>query len=436
MQDTVGKDFFEKIRRNVKISYFIASIVPIAILVYFSVKYVYPYLTRGSSTEFPVHILILLVFTLFISILGFFLSTRATNSSIASLQDLYGKLNSLVEVTKQFRETLYLDILLESIVKSAMHLNSAESGSLLLYDEDNNLKFKVVLGELGQKLKETIVKRGEGISGWVAETGRSAIINDVIKDERFNPNIDKKTGFKTRSIMCVPLIHNNEVIGVLEVLNKKTGSFTAEEEKLLYSLADQAAISIAQSRIFESRHSDLIHITEILLGAQDYHCPDKRGHARRVANYATLIAKNMGFSETELRNLYHAAIFHDIGFLKIQISEQKEKEQFLKHPQIGYEMIRPISLWRESADIILAHHERYDGSGYPMAKKKEEIPLGARILLVADVFDLLTSKYSYREKIDYASAITEIETHSGTQFDPEVVKVFKTAITDSSIISD
>ncbi len=437
MQEAAGRDFFENIRRTVKISYFVTSIVPLALLVYFTIKYAYPYLTKGDLTGLPIHILALLLLALLISILGLFLSMRATNTSILSLQNLYERLNSVVDVTKQFRETLYLDILLESIVKSAMHLNAAESGSLLLYDETGSLKFKVLVGERGEKIKDRVVKRGEGITGWVAETGQSAIINDVNTDKRFNPDIDRESGFKTRSIMCTPLIYNSEVIGVVEVLNKKNGIFTKEDEKLLYSLSDQAAISIAQSRISETQHSDIIHITEILLGAQDYHSPLKKGHARRVARYANLIGKKMGLSEASLKNLYHACLFHDIGLLKIDINNQAIEEEYMKHSQLGYEMIEPVSIWSEAAEIILSHHERYDGTGYPMKKKGEEIPLGARIISVADIFDVITSRHSYKEQVvDYDAAINEIDTNSGTQFDPAVVKAFKTSIKDTDLISD
>jgi HD-GYP domain-containing protein (c-di-GMP phosphodiesterase class II) len=436
MQGAPGKDFFESIRRSVKISYFVASVIPLALLVYFSVKYVYPYVMSANGSELPLHIGALLILAVIISILGLFLSTKATNASISSLQSLYAKLNSLVEVTKQFRETLYLDILLESIVKSAMHLNSCEAGSLLLYDDTDNLRFKVLLGERNQTIKDMVVKRGEGISGWVAETGKSVLVNDTAKDKRFNPDFDRKSGFKTISVMCAPLVHNNEIIGVIEVLNKKNGIFTKEDEKLLHSLADQAAISIAQSKLHENRNSDIIHITEILVGAQDYHNPEKKGHARRVANYANLIGRQMELSEEDLRTLHYACLLHDIGLLKIDVSNQHIQEKYRQHPQLGYEMIKNISLWREAAELVINHHERYDGTGYPMAKKGELIPLGAKILSVANAFDVITSKHSYRKQLDCNEAISEIEANSGTQFDPAVVKTFKSSIKDVGLIDE
>lgn len=426
------RKFFEQIRRYVKISYFVSSIIPLAILVYFSLKYIYP----KFEFELPINIGVILFLAVVISILGLFLLTRTTNASLSSLEDIYEKLNSLIEITKQFRQTLYIDILLENIVKAAMHLNSTTAASLLLYDDSGNLRFKVILGEQSQRIKDRIVKRGEGIAGLVADTGKPILINDVTQDSRYNSDFDKETGFKTKSIMCAPLIYDNNIIGVIEVLNKKDGNFNEEDMVLLHSLADQAAISITQSRVHEAQHSDIIHIAEILVGTQDYHNPDKKGHARRVASYANLIGRHMGLSENELKKLYYASLLHDIGLLKIDISEHWKKEKNMQHPQLGYDMIKGISLWEESAEIIHSHHERYDGTGYPVGKKGEEISLSARILSVAEVFDMLTNTHSYKKKVDYNTAVKEIEVNSGSQFDPMVVKAFKSSIKDYDLISE
>ena len=429
MQSQIGKSFFDNIRRYVKISYFISSIIPLALLAYMSVKYIYPYL----QLELPIYIGVLLFLAVAISLLGLSLLTKTTNASILSLHDLHSRLNALIDITKHFRETIYIDLLLGNIIKSAMRLNSTEAGSLLLCDEAGNLRVKFFTGE-HPRLNDRIVKVGEGISGWVAKTGKPALVNDVTKDSRYNPDVDAGSRVTARSIMCVPLIYINKVIGVIELLNKKSGIFTKEDEELLHALADHAAISIAHSRLLENQQSDMINITEIFVAAQDSYNHEKKGHARRVANYANLIGRKMGIPENELRNLHYACLFHDIGLIKISIDEQLLKERYKQHPQFGYDMIQPISLWSNAAELILNHHERYDGNGYPSGKKGKEIPLGTRILFVAEVFDVLTSKNSYKDPIDRDAAINEIDVNAGLQFDPEVVKAFKEAIKDSDII--
>src|SRR4030067_604154 len=303
MEEHINKGFFENIRRYIKISYFVSSIIPLAVLAYLSLKYIYPQL----AFELPVDIGVILFLSVFLSLLGLALLMRTTNTSLVSLQNFHLRLDGLIEITKQFRETLYIDILLEDIVESAINLNSAAAGSLLLCDESGNLRYKFLIGE-NQILKDRIVKRGEDIAGWVAETGEPALINDVTKDTRYKPDFDNEIGIKRKSIMCLPLIYNNETIGVIEIINKKDGIFVGNDLNLLHVLADQAAISIAQSKVHERQHSDIIHITEILVSAQDNRTPEKKGHVRRVAKYANLIGKNLGLSETDLKNLYYASL--------------------------------------------------------------------------------------------------------------------------------
>jgi hypothetical protein len=451
------KTFFEHIHWSIKISYFVASIIPLSVLVYFSIMYIYPYidLTKSEEEIESAAIRITILLAVILSILGLALSSKAMNSSISSLKDLYLKLNSLVDVTRHFRnpnyidiipesmdvtryfrETLYLDIFLKSVVESATEMLRTEAGSLLLFDEKGDLRFKITLGESGRAVRDRAILPGEGIGDWVAQTGMPAIVNNVSEDPRFNPEFDRESGFKTRSILCVPLIYENKPIGVLEVLNKIGGSFDAHDEKILFSLADQAAISIAQSKVHESQHSDMIHITEILIGALDYHIPEKKGHSRRVARYANAIGKGLGLSEEELKQLYYASLLHDIGLLKFDLSEYWGMKKFELHPTVGYEMVRPISLWKEVAPLILSHHERYDGKGYPHGKAGEEIPLGARIISVASTFDVLTSEHSYKKPLSFNDAVKEIEANSGTQFDPRVVEALRSSLMETGIFTD
>jgi hypothetical protein len=432
VSDLEGKSFFDHIRRSVLTSYCVASIIPLALLVYLSVTYVYPYVSGGDISKVPLNITILPFLALLVSVLGLVLTTRATNSSISSAQNLNSKLTSLFDITKQFRATLYPDVLLKKILESAMNLTGGEYGFILLSNEDGNLQFTVNAGINPDKIKNKILTSGEGIASRVAKTGKPAFVNDISNDSHYNPEFDKETGIKTTSLLCVPLMYDNNIIGVIELRNKKSGSFTKQDEALLHSLADQAGMSIAQSRSTEQEHSDFIQITELLVGAQDT-IQEKRGHARRVANYAHLIGKKLNFSETELKNLYHASLLHDIGKLKIDSRDHQNTEQMMQHPRLGHDLIKSISQWSETAEIILHHHERFDGTGYPASIKQNEIPVGARIMAVADTFDILTNEYSFKKQLEPEAAMKEIESHAGTQFDPDAVEALKSSIRDAEM---
>ncbi|MBI5740573.1 MAG: GAF domain-containing protein [Nitrospirae bacterium] len=435
MQGLEGKDFFDNIRRSVTISHFIASIIPLALLVYFSLKYVYPYLSGGDVTRVPVDIVIILLLAVVVSVLGLVLLRRTTNSSISSAQNFNAGLNSLFDITKQFRETVYPDILLKKIVQSAADLTGAESGSLLICDDEGNLLSRVNVGKNAETFNNIILKKGEGIAGMVAMTGQTALIENVSP----GPGCLMEPGsrYGTRSALCVPLVYAGSTIGVIELRNKRNSPFNKQDESLLYGLADQAGISIVQNRMRERQHADFIHITEMLVTAQDY-ILKRDGHARRVARYSNLIGKQMRLSEDELRILYYASLLHDIGMLKISYADQWDKEKIEQHPVLGFDLINPISMWSDSAVAVLHHHERYDGTGFPFSKKKEDIPLSASILTVADAFDALTSGYSrsLAKQLDYEAALSEIEANAGTQFDPDVVEALKTSIAVENLLKD
>ncbi|MGH9332682.1 MAG: HD domain-containing phosphohydrolase, partial [Vicinamibacteria bacterium] len=339
------------------------------------------------------------------------------------------KLTSVLEVTKAYRSIIHLDVLLRTIVETAAQTLGAEAGSILLYDEQRRLRFHTASGQAASAVKPMYVEAGQGIAGWTADTGKSALVNDVDSDPRFERRFDRATGFVTRSILCVPLTFEGRVIGVLELLNKRNGDgFDSEDETLLGSLGDQAAISIEHVRLSDAQQNYFTHVSEILIGAMDTHVPVKAGHARRVARYAVLVGGELGLTEAEQKDLYFGGLLHDIGLLKLDAMEEWTRERIELHPVLGYEMVKDIIFWKNLAPTILHHHERWDGRGYPERLERSAIPLGARIIGACEAFDVITSKHSYKAPLPHEMALREMEAHSGTQFDPEVVIAMKTAI--------
>ena len=157
-----------------------------------------------------------------------------------------------------------------------------------------------------------------------------------------------------------------------------------------------------------------------------------RGHSDRVSEYCVLIGKELGLDEKTLYTLKIGGLFHDIGKIGIPDSilrkesklNDKEYSQIKNHPAIGAHILGDTEVFKDIIPIVLHHHERYDGKGYPSQLKGEEIPLVARIAAIADSFDAMTSKRSYRDSLPIDVVISEFEKCSGTQFDPEIDKVF------------
>ena len=158
-----------------------------------------------------------------------------------------------------------------------------------------------------------------------------------------------------------------------------------------------------------------------------------RLHSQRVRDFTLLLAERHGIAEEERKVIGLGALLHDVGkiavtdniLLKPSELSEDEWEEMRKHPQEGYRLLQRIDFLKPSAEIVYAHHEHYDGTGYPRRLKGKQIPLGARLFTVADVYDAVTSERPYHAPMSYNEAIGVIRGKSGTHFDPAVVEIFE-----------
>ncbi|MGM0401139.1 MAG: HD domain-containing phosphohydrolase [Chloroflexota bacterium] len=178
----------------------------------------------------------------------------------------------------------------------------------------------------------------------------------------------------------------------------------------------------------EQTHQTLIRMADAI----DQRDSSTYQHSRRVASIARGIAREMGLTEDEAETIFMAGRLHDLG--KIGMSNNllykpgrftsEERAEFCRHPAIGAELLENFRLFEEGKELVLHHHERWDGKGYPTGVAEEEIPLGSRIISVADAFDAMTSWRPYRSPFSVEKAIRELVENKGTQFDPQVVEAF------------
>lgn len=202
-------------------------------------------------------------------------------------------------------------------------------------------------------------------------------------------------------------------------------------------------IPISKSQFYEDQKNFENHLTDILFFAIENLTPGKHGHSIRVAKYCNIIANALNMSEKEKKRLHKASLFHDIGFLKIK--RVSSKDEYKAHCKIAYEMLNPINFYSDIAPIILHHHERYDGKGYPSELQGEEIPLESRIIAIAEAFDTMINSDSYKftegltdvEEIPFSerlnTAIDELRNNAGTQFDPRLIELFINSIDELSL---
>ena len=179
----------------------------------------------------------------------------------------------------------------------------------------------------------------------------------------------------------------------------------------------------------ESAYMETIEILRFTVEAKDAYT---RGHSDRVSAYSVLIGEALGLSEDDLKTLKIGGLFHDIGKIGIPDSillkndklDDEEYSEIKNHPAIGAHILSNATIFKDIIPIVKHHHERFDGHGYPGKLKGEEIPYLARIATVADSFDAMTSKRSYRDSLPIDVVKEEIKKNSGTQFDPEIAEVF------------
>jgi putative two-component system response regulator len=175
-----------------------------------------------------------------------------------------------------------------------------------------------------------------------------------------------------------------------------------------------------------------------LITMLQFHERDGRGHSRRVARLTLALADEMGVSDEDLLNLEHGALLHDIGKLDVPSSiltkpaplDDNEWDVMRRHPQVGYDLLKKLPRFSGAANLVLAHHEAFDGSGYPFGLEGNKIPIGARILSIADSYDSMTHPHTQRPPMPAALALDEIERCSGSQFDPIVAQALGEVFAD------
>ena len=173
-------------------------------------------------------------------------------------------------------------------------------------------------------------------------------------------------------------------------------------------------------------------VVDVLSTALDVRDKMTHRHARRVARTAAAVARAMQLSNENVSEIEYAAALHDIGKIGVADSilrkaaslDEDEWKEMRRHCDLGYQILKGIDFFQNAAEIVYAHHEHFDGSGYPRGLVSEEIPLGARVFAVVDAYDAMTSRRPYRDAISRDAALIEIAAHSGTQFDPKVVQAF------------
>ena len=331
---------------------------------------------------------------------------------------------------------LTLDVVLQQVTRR-LHVDAA--AILLLRPDSHTLVFGAARGFRGRTLQRTSLRLGEGLAGQAALERKRVVIDDAdeLSKAFTGAELIQEEGFV--GYVAAPLVAKGQLQGVLEIYHRSQLDTSDDWHSFLTTLATQAAIALDNSKMLENLERSN---TELKLAydrtiegwarALDLKDEETEGHSRRVTDLAVTLAERMGMRPEELVHLRRGALLHDIGkmgipdsiLLKPAALDPEEWEVMRRHPVYAVDLLSPIDFLRPALDIPYCHHEKWDGSGYPLGVAAEQIPLAARIFAVVDVWDALTSTRPYRPAWPTERALAYIKEQRGKQFDPAVVDEF------------
>ncbi|MDD5495500.1 MAG: GAF domain-containing protein [Candidatus Omnitrophica bacterium] len=356
-----------------------------------------------------------------------------------TLRSRLDELTALYEVSKSITSAVNLDKMLSLIVSKVASIMKAEVCMIHLINK-GDLRLRTSYGITARlaELKNPLPV-DHTVVDQVIRTKMPVRVEDLQKHSK---NIFFHVARKGRlhSLLIVPLIEKGELIGVLSVMSKRRAAYSISDEKELTLFASQAAVAIENARLFEEVRINYLNTMRLLacvIDAKDTYTED---HSERVMRSALAIADYLSLSAKQRSVIRYASLLHDIGKIGIDMSvlrkpttlSKEEWRQMKQHPKIGADIIKRAGFLDDLVPAILYHHVKYSGGGYPITKKtKEDLPVEARVLAVADAYEAMVTDRPYRRRMTKDQAIAELKRCSGSQFDPKVVNALLRYLTNT-----
>ncbi len=338
----------------------------------------------------------------------------------------------LIPKVKRQRSEAALSMTMDRIAEFTAELLRVDTCSLMLSDElTGDLVINGARGLEDEVIRNTRIKPGDRIAGWVASEGKPLLIEDIETDPRFGQkNLDRQ--YNSKSLISLPLKIGDQVIGVLNLNNKKTeGPFTERDLRMATAMGERISRFIERVQREARQGGDLRQIVgslDTLLSAESRYPKKDSRHAELMV----AVLNELGATEKETELALFVSMVYDLGLMlldknllnKKNTLSQAESRTLKSHPFTTLELLGDIEFSEEVRKTILHHHEKFDGTGYPDGLHGEDIPLLARALAVVDAYCAMTEERPYRKAISSDEALKEIRERTGTFYDPRVVQVF------------
>jgi putative nucleotidyltransferase with HDIG domain len=349
----------------------------------------------------------------------------------------------LFEVSKEIISEIDSQRLLKLILDIAVKETRADIGYIFLMDE--------VSGKVGMKAEHGLSpdflineKERYGERIWQFMLKGNKLLHIISGVEVPHALEELRKTEKAFCSIYMPLTIRGKIIGILYI-GRTSGNhpFSLSQVELVSVLGGQAAASIENARLYEKLQQSYLSMIVTLSGVVEARDYDTDKHMKDIAEYSVEIAQKLKLSSDEIEDIRKAALLHDLGkicvpdniLMKAGKLSEAEMDVIRKHPEHGAKIIESVEQIKYAREIIKHHHEHFNGEGYPDCLKGTEIPLGSRIISVADAFGAMTTNRPYRKALSLDKAMEELKTFSGTQFDPAIVEVFISILREKGVLN-
>ena len=325
------------------------------------------------------------------------------------------------------------DDILDVLADMGRALTSSDRCTVWVVSEDK----QTIWTKVAQGMDLIELPMGSGIVGSAISNQEKIIIDDVYIDDRFNPDIDKQTGYITKSMMVIPMFDNDdEIIGAFQVINHKGAKETFDKRDMerLMLASTYAAETLVSVRLTQEIEDTQREVVFTMGAVGESRSKETGNHVRRVAEYSKILALEYGLSVEEAELLKQASPMHDIGKIAIPDAVLNKPGRFNaqerlimdQHATLGHDMIKDSTrpLLKTAAIVSYEHHEKWDGSGYPNNLSGEDIHIFGRITALADVFDALGSDRVYKKAWSDEKILKLFKEERGKHFDPTLIDIF------------
>ena len=394
--------------------YLLGAIVPLAALGFLVQKYALP-----ARPDQRTILLAVVVSIAILSLAAFLALRRVAKTSLQRLNEDNRRLSILLAASSDVAGASHDQEILNAATSGASQIAGSKAAFFARRKPDGNLEITNTHGSEGGLFSESYGEALLAAAAHVIESQSPGLA------PLSRSNASAKDLQQAPRVLAVPCIPSDTQPGALLVpLPTSASQDPAPLTNVLWTLARLTAGALQRSEMQEAQRNYFTHLTHLLVTALDSHLDYKVDHSKRVAFLSSVLGHELDFDEDRQQRLYFSALLHDVGMLEVDKNEHHIQGSVRKHPALGYDMLQRISLWQDLAPIVLHHHEWFDGHGYPTGIAGDKIPLESRIVGIAEAFDSMTNMSSYKTPITVVQALERVREGSGTQFDPDLVKVF------------